>query len=139
MQPKAIQRFDMLYLGSLAVSAAAFFIGYDESLRQLNQSMAGTGMELGGGFLAGIFVFGMAISLLLWWLISSKHSVVAKWILAVLTVLSVLGVVLGLQQMLANFTITVGLQLLATVMGIASIYFLFTADAKPWFEREETR
>lgn len=139
MQPKAIQRFDMLYLGSLAVSTAGFFIGYDDSLQQMNQQLAGSGMEIGGGLLAGIFIVSMAISLLLWWLVSSKRSVVAKWILTVLTALSLLGVALGLPQMLANFTLTVGLQLLAMVMGVAAVFFLFTGDAKPWFEKDESR
>jgi hypothetical protein len=133
MHPKSIQRFDMLYLGSLAVATVGFFVGYDDSLAQLQTAFAGSGIEIGGAALAFGFGFGMAISLLLWWLISSKGSVVAKWILVVLTALSVLGTVFGIQTLLANFTIATVLSLLATVMAIVAIYFLFQPDTKPWF------
>lgn len=137
MQPKSIQRFDMLYLGSLAVATAGFFIGYDDALRQLRTQMAQAGMEMGGGWLAGGFIFGMAISLLLWWLVSSKRSTIAKWILTVLTAFSLIGLLFGIQTMLANFTFATGLNLVATVMSIVAIYYLFQPDTKAWFGESE--
>lgn len=138
-QPPSIKKFDIFYLGALAVGTVGFFIGYDDTVAQLRTQLAGTGMEIGDGFVTGSFIVSMAISLLLWWLISSKRSTVAKWILIILTGFSVLGVVMGLQQMLANLTIASGLSLLSLVLSLIAIWFLFQPDTKPWFDKEERR
>jgi hypothetical protein len=138
-QPPSIKKFDIFYLSALAVGTVGFFLGYDDTVAQLRTQMAGTGMEIGDGFVTGSFIVSMAISLLLWWFISSKRSPVAKWILIILTAFSVLGTVMNLQTMLANLTIASGLSLLAVVLSLVAIYFLFPADTKPWFDKEERR
>ncbi|HSG35645.1 MAG TPA: hypothetical protein VLA37_14025 [Sphingomonadaceae bacterium] len=136
MQPQSIKRFDMLYLGSIAVYAIAFFLGYDDSLAQMQAQMAGTGMNLGGGVLAGAFIFGVAISLLLWWLVSSRASAIAKWIIVVFFLFGLLGLP-GLFE--GGFGLTTILQLLAMILSAAAVYFMFQPDAKAWFDGDAPR
>lgn len=135
MQPKSIKRFDIAYLASLAIGTAGFFLGYDDTLRQLRTQTAGTGMELGGGFITTWFVIVMAISLLLWWFISARRSAAAKWILIVLTALGLFG----LPGLFANLTLAAILQLVSLVLAVVAIYFLFQPDTKPWFEKDAKR
>jgi hypothetical protein len=132
-QPRSIKRFDLFYLSSIAVGTVGFFIGYDDTLRRLHEQTAGTGMEMGAGFTTTTFIIGLAITLLLWWLVSAKRSAVAKWILIVLSALSLLG----LPGLFENLTLATILQLLSLALSLVAIYFLFQPDTKPWFDKDE--
>ena len=89
MRPPSIIMFERLFLASLALSAIQFFIGYDAMIAEMEREPAFQQLGIGGGALTGTFVVGMAIYLLLWFLIARKASSVAKWILVVLSALGV--------------------------------------------------
>ena len=136
-KPTSIQRFDIFYLGSLAVYAVGFFLGFDDTVAQVRDQYAQAGLDMNpSGIMTGAFVVILAISVLLWWLISNKRSVAAKWILVVLFGLSLLSLVFGLQTLLANLSIATMLSLLSVVLSGVAVYYLFPADTKPWFEKE---
>lgn len=132
MRPASIIRFDQLYLGALALDIVKVFLVYDDTLAELeaDPAVAELGMAT-PGFLIGASAFGFAISLLLWYFISRRASSVAKWIMVVLTAISLVGIPLALVGApLMQSIIT----LVITGMQIASLWFLFRPDAKAWFE-----
>jgi hypothetical protein len=133
MRPPSILMFERLFLASLAVSAASIVIGFDSMVDQLASEPATAALGIGGGFLAGIMAFGMAISLLLWFLIAHKASNVAKWILIVLAALSLIS----LPAMLTGpMDTTVLLGLASYALEIAALVYLFREDAAAWFRGE---
>ena len=138
MQPKSIQRFDMVYLASLAVYAGGFFLGYDDTVALTRQQYAEAGLDVDPSMWVAIsFVVILAVSLLLWWLVSSKGSNVAKWILTVFFGLGLLAIAYSFSTGAAGpLTIATGLSLLSTALSGVAIFFLFKPDAKAWLERE---
>lgn len=136
-KPQSIQRFDIAYLGSLAVYIASFFLGFDDTVALVREEYAKAGVNMNpSGIMTGTFVVILAISLLLWWLISSKRNVVAKWILVVLFGLSLLSLAFNAQTMFGNLTIATILSLASLVLSAVSVWFLFQPDTKAWFEKE---
>lgn len=132
MRPNSIVMFDRFYLASLVLGAVNFFVGYDSTIAQLEADPASAELGMaGGGFLWGTFAFGMAISLLLWFLISRKANNIARWILVVLAVIGVIGLPFSLGQL--PMLQLVG-SLVITAINLLAVYFLFRPDAKPWFE-----
>ena len=134
MKPDSIRKFDLFYLGSLAISAAGFIIGYDAVTAQIAGEGAAQGLALGPGWAIGAFVIGIAINLLLWWLTSAKRIAIAKWII-------VLFFLLGLLSLPGTFagglTMLEALSLVAVAAQAVAIWFLFRPDAKAWFAGSE--
>lgn len=132
MRPASITMFDRLYLGSLVLGLINFALSYDNTMAQLKADpvVADVGMA-SPGILWGGLALGMAISLLLWFLISRKASNVARWILVVFTVIGVISLPLSLGQLPLLQLVTT---LVVTGVQAAAVYFLFRPDAKPWFQ-----
>lgn len=134
MKPESIKKFDYLYLGAIAVGIVAFLLGYGDTLAQVQQESAAAGFEMGGGLIIFGFLFGLGISLLLWYLTSPKGFVVAKWIIVALFVLGLIGIpeIIGMP-----FGVVKILNLLSLAMQIGAIWFLFQPDANAWFARDK--
>lgn len=129
-----MERFDLFYLTSLAVSAGGFFLGYQDTVDQMNAELAGTGVSLGGGVLIGGLAFSLGISLLLWFFISKKRAVVAKWILIAFFALGLLSLPTLIAQ---GFSIGNIVSLISYVLSAVAVWMLFQPDAKAWFEDEK--
>jgi hypothetical protein len=155
MRPASIIQFERLYLASLAVviiqSVAAYFV-MREAFGRLPAGADVPGM---GGMLSGIMIgsiiFGLLLSvgipLLLMWLASRKRIEVAKWLLLVVSVLSVLGFLANLvmlvvmpgevAQDIAGFAEwqagLVAIDGVSEALGIAALVFLFRRDSTEWF------
>lgn len=130
MRPESIRRFDLFYLASLALSVVDFVLGRDAVVAQMEAQSKAAKLSLGGGFVTGLFVFWIALMLLLWFLASHKRSNIAKWIIVLLAVVSLLGVP-GLVT--GAFTAARIVSLLSFVLSWIAVYFLFRADARAWF------
>jgi hypothetical protein len=133
-QPPSIKKFDIFYLAALGVYAVGFFLGFDQTVGMIREQYAAAGMTNlpVEGITTGGFIFGIAISLLLWWFVSAKRSTVAKWILIVFFALGLLG----LPTIFQNLNLTTGISLLSMVLSAVAIWFLFQPDTKPWFDKE---
>ena len=81
MTPWEIRWFSRLFLTSLASSAIVTVATWNDIVAPLSKDLATPGMLTS---VAGAMVVSFAISLLLWWLIVQRRSVVAKWILSFL-------------------------------------------------------
>lgn len=136
MRPPSIIMFERLFLASLALSAIQFFIGYDAMIGEMEREPALQQLGIGGGVLTGIFVVGMAIYLLLWFLIARKASSVAKWILVVLSALGVLAFLVSFAGGQVTFDLIAMLGAAYYALAIAALVFLFRADANAWFRGE---
>jgi hypothetical protein len=129
MRPQSIIMFERLFLGSLAISAVITAIGYGDLESTLGSDLEQLG--IGMGFVLASVAVIFAIYLLLWYLIAHKAAVVAKWILVVLVAL---GVVFSIPAFLqVQFDLMTGLNLAAYVLQVASLVYLFRADAVAWF------
>ena len=63
MRPSSIITFERLFFISLALGLVGYFVNYDAAMAQLQADPNTAGMEMGGGFMLGAYLFGVAINL----------------------------------------------------------------------------
>ena len=131
MQPESIRKFTLFYLGSLVVSLVATFVGYDVLTAQLEAQSAATGLAVSSGTIIAGIVLNVAITLLLWYLVARKGFVIAKWIIVLFFLFTLVTSISGIFA--GGLAVHEGLSLLAIVLTAAAVYFLFQPDAKAWF------
>ncbi|WP_374407369.1 hypothetical protein [Pelagerythrobacter sp.] len=132
MRPDSIRKFDMFWLGALALGVVNFLLTYGSLKAQIDAQFAQSGLDadMGGAGLIGGFVFGIVINLALWFLVSRLRLEFVKWILILLILLGLTG----LPDLFATgVAVSIVLSLVAIVMQAAAIWFLFRPDAKAWF------
>ena len=134
MRPPSILMFERLFVASLGVSVLSFVLTYDQTMAQLDRmpelARVGGGAEL----VVGSVAIGVAIYLLLWFLIARKASNFAKWVLIVFVAI---GVAFSVPAALAgqwDLPFISGLAVYA--LEIAAIVYLFRDDAKAWLRGE---
>jgi hypothetical protein len=136
MQPESIRKFTLFYLGSLVVSLVATFVGYEVLTAQLEAQSAATGLAVGTGTIIAGIVLNIVITLLLWYLVARKGFVIAKWIVVLLFLFTLVTSISGIFA--GGLAVHEGLSLLAIALQAAAVYFLFRPDAKAWFAGERT-
>jgi hypothetical protein len=122
--------------GSLVVSLVATFVGYDILTAQVEAQSAATGLAMGSGAIVAGIALNVAITLLLWYLGARKGFVIAKWIIVLFFLFTVVTSISGIFA--GGLAVHEGLSLLAIVLQAAAVYFLFQPDAKAWFAGERT-
>ena len=139
-RPPSIVNFERLYLGSIALGLVNTAIGWQarQDVLAANRAVAGNPQVQAtlAWLLPLVTVIGLAISLLLWFLVARRGSVVAKWIVTVFAgigVLTAIGVILTLVRGLSPSLIVSVLGLVTTALSVAAAAMLFRADALPWF------
>ncbi len=130
MKPATIGRFDLFYLAWIGLTVVDFFLQRDAYNAQVSDAATGTGFIPGSGFVIGVFVVWTLFLVLLWWLVSRKRSVVAKWIVVALAVVNFVSVPSLLRSALSPPAIVSWLILVVSVVAALS---LFGAGAKAWF------
>jgi hypothetical protein len=128
MKPATIRRFDIFYLAWVALVVVDFFLQHDAYVAQVSAQGSGSGVVLGSTFVNILFGVWVLVMLLLWYLVSRKRSVIAKWLIVALTIFNVFAV--PFDDVLTAPAIVTWLTLLASV--VAS-YSLFGASANAWF------
>ncbi|MEG9269547.1 hypothetical protein [Qipengyuania sp. Mu-71] len=135
MKPASIRKFDWLYLGSVAIGLLGVALNYGAIASLTEADLAGQGYaDMGAGVLIAGVLFGIAISLALWFMISVLRIGLAKWLLVVLTAWSV---VTSGVAIVTNFDATMVWGLVSTVMTVLAIWFLFQPDATAWFAEKK--
>jgi hypothetical protein len=128
MKPATIRRFDVFYLAWVALVVIDFVLQHDAYVAQVSEQGSGSGVVLGTTFVNVLFGVWILVMLLLWYLVSRKRSVIAKWLIVLLTLVNVFAV--PFHDVLTLPAIIAWLTLLASV--VAS-YSLFGVNAKAWF------
>ena len=135
MRPRSIILFEQLFLVSLVLSLVPLVLGYGAATAAWSNDPNVRSVGLGPGFLIGAMVVDYAVYLLLWYLVARKASNVAKWILVVGVVLSLIAVPSLLR---GPWTLLTIIGLLVYALEIAAVVLLFKADAKAWLKGEGT-
>ena len=155
MRPNSIIMFERLYLASLVVVVIQSIAAYFFMREAFGQMPAAAEMPGMGGMFSGIMIgsivigllFSVGIPLLLWWLAARKRVEVAKWLLLIVSVLSVLGWLANLIMLLVMpeavardlasvagwQAVLVAIDGVGEVLGVVALWYLFRPDATDWF------
>jgi FtsH-binding integral membrane protein len=135
MRPKSIQRFDIFYLGALALGLVSTAIGWNATMERMQADAATAAIAT--PVMVGSIVIGFGISLLLWFFTSRMRSTIAKWILVLFSVLGVLSLVFTMLNGASPGGIPGILSIVSTVLQVAAVVMLFQPDAVAWFKGEQ--
>ena len=80
MKPHSMKLFDYAYLGSMFLGLLQFISGYGMLKAQVAARSATSGVAISPLFPLLAYLVFAAIGLLLWFLVSRKRVIVAKWI-----------------------------------------------------------
>lgn len=129
MKPQSIKLFDYFYLGSMFLGLLGFITGLSALEASLARQPAAGGMAMSSGALIAIYVVSVLVGLLLWYLVSIRRWAIAKWIILVLFLLSLIGVgdFLAGPMPLSEIYGLVSLIAYAVAVGL-----LFRSDATRW-------
>jgi hypothetical protein len=130
MRPQSIERFEKVYLGTLAISLVSVGLSWNQTVLEFEARVPGSGPVLAAGAMA----VGFAISLLLWWLIARRASNVAKWILVVLTAIGLFGFLSSLFMATVPKDLNFAMSAVANLLSVYAVWLLFRADAVAWLE-----
>lgn len=129
-KPDSIRKFDLFYLGSLALGAVNTVLSLD-MIEASARAQMGPEMEgMVSGIAMGSLVLSIIISLILWFLISKMRIELIKWLLVLflawtaITLPEALGDGINLAEVVA---------LVSAALQAVAIWFLFKPDAKAWF------
>lgn len=131
IRPKSIELFERCYLGGWAVGVVNTLMTWtavSDDPRIVEASEV-----IGSWYLPTMTAIGLAIPLILWFFIARKGSVVAKWIMVVLTAIGVIGLALSFARGEYPAGIPGILGLIGVTLNIAAAAMLFRPDARPWF------
>ncbi|WP_417322010.1 hypothetical protein [Erythrobacter aureus] len=134
MRPVSILWFERLFLLSLVLVLVNSVVQYDAFLAQIRSDPALAAMGPGNSFAVGVIAISLLIPLILWYFIARRASVIAKWMLVVLTAFGLLFVNFDPATMFNPARLT---SLVVTVLQLAAIALLFRADARAWLSRTD--
>ena len=129
-RPPSILWFERLYLGGVAVNLTNTLVNWSS----LQEQVAATPNSelLPSWFMGATIAIGIGISLLLWYFVARRGSVVAKWIVTIFFALGLIGILRTLgADMAAPGTGIFAVAVLALQAG--AVFMLFRPDTKAWF------
>ena len=129
MRPASIVNFERVVILSLLVGLVATAVNWEHAVQATET------IGFGSGLVIGVQVVSIALTLLLLYFISRRGSSVARWIYVVLVGLAVAFSLANASAVFVLPTVPVLLQLVQWLLSIISIWLLFTADARAWFNR----
>ncbi|THD35294.1 MAG: hypothetical protein E7773_12690 [Sphingomonas sp.] len=131
MRPKSIVTFEYCYLGSILLGV----VNAAMTWKDVNGTVeaAQTRAMLGDWFMPLAMVFGLTISLLLWYFTARSASVVAKWVVVVFFGLSLAGFLFTLALGSRPDGIAGILSVAVLVLNAVAVWMLFRPDARAWF------
>jgi hypothetical protein len=134
MRPDSMKKFDMLFLGALAVGVANFALSYGRFSALMEQQMAQAGVEgMGSTALLIGALIGFGLMLGLWLLVSRLRIEFIKWILLLLVVYNAAMLPQSVAQSLAGESgISALLGVVALALQVAALWFLFRPASKAW-------
>lgn len=131
IRPKSIELFERCYLGGWAVGLINTVIRWSDM--QSDPRIVEATQAVGTGPLLAVSVIGLLIPLILWFFIARKGSVIAKWILVVITAIGVVSLAFSLARGALPTSVGGLLGLVGITLNIVAATLLFRPDAKLWF------
>ena len=134
MKPHSMKLFDYAYLGSIFLGLLQFVSGYGALKAEVAEQSATSGVALSPLLPLAAFAAFVAVELLLWFLVSRKRLIVAKWIIVLfflLSLVSVGGYFVGPMPLSEIYGL---LSLIAQAVAVA---MLFRGDSIRWLNARE--
>lgn len=135
MKPQSIKLFDLFYLGSLFLGLLGFVTGYSTLKRQMMDQAAASGVAISPVVLLVFYGLGALFGLVLWYLVSRQRLILAKWVIVILFLISLIGVGDYFGGSLPLFEIY---SLLALIAQAVAVSMLFRNDAIRWLDGKDT-
>jgi hypothetical protein len=134
-RPPSVQRFEQVYLASIALSLLGWFIDWPLLQARLAEDPRTAHF---GWMLTVMLVLSIAVPVLLWFFAARRASGTAKWIVTILAALSVVRLLIDLPALLGG---TMALRSFAlgaatTAANVWAAALLFRPDARAWFEQD---
>ncbi|QZH76291.1 MAG: hypothetical protein JY451_07080 [Erythrobacter sp.] len=135
MRPDSIRKFDLFFLAALAVGVASALLNYDTQMGAITTQLGEAGMaEHAGTVMFATLGIGLAVNLLLWFLVSRLRIGWVKWLLLAFLIYSVLSIGVALTTVGFNLSLT---GLVNVLLKAIAVFFLFQPDAREWFAAAE--
>ncbi len=131
MRPASIIQFERLYLAAVVAGLIGQVLGWD-AVTAAVASQPGAA-RLGAGFVVAGLAVVYAAMLALWYFAARRHSVVAKWILAIWFVLSAVTTALSIYHNGLHITLAAVVGWVSFLLLAWSVSYLFKPDAEAWF------
>lgn len=137
MRPDSIKKFDLFYLGAIAIDTIANYVWRGGLARQIADQFAAQPSNSGivegtpTSLAIALIVLYAAIQLLLWFLVSVRKIGLVRFLVVgliainLLSIPAILGALPALQPLVRLFVIA--LQLIA-------VFYLFRAESSLWFK-----
>lgn len=135
MKPQSMKLFDYAYLGSIFLGLLQFISGYGTLKAQVAAQSATSGVALSPLLPMMAYAAFAAVQLLLWFLVSRKRLVVAKWIIVLFFLLSLVSVGSYFAGPMPLYEIYGLLALIAQAVAVA---MLFRGDSIRWLNGRDT-
>lgn len=139
MRPQSIIRFEQAYLASIAVWGLNTALGWEKQVRAIEAGFAQAPemLPLGKPMLIGFTLFGLCLSLLLWYFTARKASEVTKWIIVAFFGLSAVGLPFTLSGFATTGLLPVVLNVVTFALTAVAVWMLFRPDAAAWFRASD--
>jgi hypothetical protein len=134
MKPDSIIWFDRLYIGIVATNLASMLLLLPVIDQRLLNNPQAAAVGIGLEFLFGLAISVMIFSLILWFFVSRFRSNIAKWLVALLLIHSSWTGLVNIASVTDLTLATGALNFLHSVLGILTLYALFTSDSRAWFQ-----
>jgi hypothetical protein len=131
MRPKAIERFARLYPVSILIGLVINVLTWDDYLGLYNRTEM---RESGSLLLIALLTLGVALSVVLWYLIVWKRNNIARWVAVAIFLVTAVGVVSMLLAGKTEFDLAGILGLVRFLVHAAAVRELVTAQAGEWFD-----
>lgn len=135
MKPHSMKLFDYAYLGSMFLGLLQFVTGYGTLKAQVAAQSATSGVPLSPWLPLVGYVVAAAIGLLLWFLVSRKRVTIAKWIIVLLFLVSLVNLGGYFAGPMPLYEIYGLLALIAQAVAVA---MLFRGDSIRWLNAKGT-
>ncbi|MBW4329960.1 hypothetical protein KY084_03610 [Stakelama sp. CBK3Z-3] len=132
MRPTSIKRFEIFYLLAFAVSVLNIFVGWNGAIDRMRETSPGTEVY-GPAILVGGLAISAIITFLLWYFTARKASNVARWIVVIFFLFSLVSTLISLSHGTFATGISGILSIVSLVLEAGAVAMLFQADARVWF------
>lgn len=127
--PSNVSNYLWLSVLNLAIGLVAIYFNFDEAVAKMPIANASQ-------IMIGIYVVTYAISIGLIAAVVWGRQNWARWVQLVFYLLGLLGMAIGFRKMLENSSFQIGVTLISLAITAVALIFIFTGNAKPWFQHD---
>jgi uncharacterized membrane protein len=127
--PSNVRNFLGLSILALAISLVAAVIGFDEAVAMVPLANASTII-----IISSVVMFAVSFGLIAatgW-----GRQNWARWVMLIFFLLGLASLGMSFQKLMMMSSFQIGTAVITTLLKAAALYFIFTGNAKEWFERK---